>query len=332
MHVLLMPGIFLALITVHLMLVWYQKHTQYPRPGRTEKNAVGYPFFPVYTAKAGGFFFITFGVTTLLSAFATINPIWLFGPYNPTQVSAGSQPDWYMGFLEGILRMFPNWEIHLLGLHVSLNVLGADPDHPRPAVHRRWPSTRSRTLGHRRQRGAPCPGPAAQRADPHRARRAGLVTWLILLAGGANDILAMTFHLSINTITNSFRVLIFVLPPMAYVVTKRICLGLQRRDRELVLHGRETGRIVRLPHGEMIEVHEPISEAASGSSPSTWSATPYQVGPVTDANGVPRRSSCSPRPGPGCPGSTSRTGSMPPTPAEVRELEASPLDGGRIDG
>ena len=82
-HVLLIPGIFLALITVHLILVWYQKHTQYPRPGRTEKNAVGYPFFPVYMAKAGGFFFITFGVTTLLSAFASINPIWLFGPYNP---------------------------------------------------------------------------------------------------------------------------------------------------------------------------------------------------------------------------------------------------------
>ncbi|MDT4991655.1 MAG: ubiquinol-cytochrome c reductase cytochrome b subunit, partial [Actinoplanes sp.] len=108
-HVLLIPGIFLALITVHLLLVWYQKHTQYPLPGRTEKNAVGYPFFPVYTAKAGGFFFITFGVTTLLSAFASINPVWLFGPYNPSEISAGSQPDWYMGFLEGSLRMFPNW-------------------------------------------------------------------------------------------------------------------------------------------------------------------------------------------------------------------------------
>ncbi|MEY4735105.1 MAG: hypothetical protein RL428_440, partial [Actinomycetota bacterium] len=95
-HVLLLPGIFLALITVHLMLVWYQKHTQFPGPGRTEKNVVGYPLMPVYMAKAGGFFFIVFGVTAFLGAVASINPIWLYGPYTPGQVSAGSQPDWYM--------------------------------------------------------------------------------------------------------------------------------------------------------------------------------------------------------------------------------------------
>ena len=144
-HVLLIPGIFLALITVHLILVWYQKHTQYPQPGRTEKNAVGYPFFPVYTAKAGGFFFITFGVTTLLSAFVAINQVWLFGPYNPGQISAGSQPDWYMGFLEGSLRMFPNWETHLLGFTIPWNVIG--PALIIPGSSRRWPSTRSSNAG-----------------------------------------------------------------------------------------------------------------------------------------------------------------------------------------
>ena len=90
-HVLLLPGIFLALITAHLMLVWYQKHTQYPGPGRTEKNVVGYPLLPVYMAKAGGFFFIVFGVTAFLGAVASINPIWLYGPYTPGQISAGSQ-------------------------------------------------------------------------------------------------------------------------------------------------------------------------------------------------------------------------------------------------
>ena len=172
-HVLLIPGIFLALITVHLMLVWYQKHTQYPRPGRTEKNVVGYPFFPVYTAKAGGFFFIIFGVTTLLSAFASINPIWLFGPYNPGEISAGSQPDWYMGFLEGALRLFPNWETASPGLHDPLERPRPGADHPRPAVHADGDLSVPRTLGHRRQPGAPHPRPAAQRADPHRPRRDG---------------------------------------------------------------------------------------------------------------------------------------------------------------
>jgi ubiquinol-cytochrome c reductase cytochrome b subunit len=78
-HVLLIPGIILALITVHLMLVWFQKHTQYPGPGRTEKNVVGYPLMPVYMAKAGGFFFIVFGITAFLGALFSINPVWCTG-------------------------------------------------------------------------------------------------------------------------------------------------------------------------------------------------------------------------------------------------------------
>jgi ubiquinol-cytochrome c reductase cytochrome b subunit len=322
-HVLLIPGVFLALITVHLILVWYQKHTQYPQPGRTEKNAVGYPFFPVYTAKAGGFFFITFGVTTLLSAFVAINQVWLFGPYNPGQISAGSQPDWYMGFLEGSLRMFPNWETHLLGFTVPWNVIGPaliipgllfTPMAIYPFLERWVTGDNEEHHVLDRPRNVPTRTGLGVLA---------LTTWLILLAGGANDILAVTFHLSINTITNTFRVLIFVLPPLAYVVTKRICLGLQRRDRDLVLHGRETGRIVRLPHGEMIEVHEPISEARKWELTQHLVRTPYQVGPATDANGVPRRKLMLAK-------ARARVSRFyfedrvePPTPREVRELESS---------
>jgi ubiquinol-cytochrome c reductase cytochrome b subunit len=321
MHVLLLPGIFLALITVHVMLVWYQKHTHYPGPGRTEKNSVGYPFFPVYTAKAGGFFFITFGVTTLLSAFATINPIWLFGPYTPTQVTAGSQPDFYMGFLEGILRMFPNWEIHEWGYTLSLNVLV--PTLVIPGIlftaMALYPMIESFVTGdHREHHVLDRP-----RNVPTRTGLGvmAIVTWLMLLAAGANDILAITFHLSINAITNFFRIAIFIVPPLAYIVTKRICLGLQRRDRDLVLHGRETGRIVRLPHGEMIEVHEPISEADRYTLTQHESRHPLELQPATDANGIPRRSIL-----------TSKIRARmsrfyfedtvdPPTPAEVRELE-----------
>jgi ubiquinol-cytochrome c reductase cytochrome b subunit len=322
-HVLLIPGIFLALITAHLLLVWYQKHTQYPLPGRTEKNAVGYPFFPVYTAKAGGFFFITFGVTTLLSAFFSINPIWLFGPYNPGEISAGSQPDWYMGFLEGALRMFPNWETHLLGFTVSWNVLGPaliipgllfTPMAIYPFLERWVTGDNAEHHVLDRPRNAPTRTGLGVLA---------LTTWLILLAGGANDIIATTFNLSINSITNAFRVLIFVAPPLAYVVTKRICLGLQRRDRDLVLHGRETGRIVRLPHGEMIEVHEPISDAKKWQLTQHLTREPYQIGSTTDANGVPRRKLLGAK-------LRARVSRFyfedrveSPTPAEVHELEST---------
>ena len=322
-HVLLLPGAFLALITVHLLLVWYQKHTQYPLPGRTEQNAVGYPFFPIYVAKAGGFFFITFGVTTLLSAFASINPVWLFGPYNPGEISAGSQPDWYMGFLEGSLRLFPSWEITALGYTLSLNVLFPaliipgllfTPMALYPIIER-WVTGDNRE--HHildRPRNVPTRTGLGVMA---------LVTWLILLAAGANDLIAVTFDLSINTITWAFRVLIFVVPPLAYVVTKRICLGLQRRDRDLVLHGRETGRIVRLPHGEMIEVHEPISDARKWELTQHHVYRPAEVGPATDAHGVPRRRIMAAK-------IRARVSRFyfedrvePPTPSEVRELESS---------
>ena len=70
-------------------------------PAATSGNVVGYPLFPVYMAKAGGFFFIVFGVIPLMGGLMQINPVWVFGPYNPAQVTAGSQPDWYMGFVEG---------------------------------------------------------------------------------------------------------------------------------------------------------------------------------------------------------------------------------------
>ena len=61
-HILLVPGIILALITVHLMLIWYQKHTQFPGPGRTERTSWATRFLPIYMAKAGGFFFVVFGI------------------------------------------------------------------------------------------------------------------------------------------------------------------------------------------------------------------------------------------------------------------------------
>jgi ubiquinol-cytochrome c reductase cytochrome b subunit len=148
-----------------------------------------------------------------------------------------------------------------------------------------------------------------------------IVTWLILLAAGANDILAITFHLSINSITWFFRFAVFIIPPLSYVVTKRICLGLQRRDRDLVLHGRETGRIVRLAHGEMIELHEPISEAERFVLTQHESPRPLELEPAIDANGIPRRNILASK-------IRARVSRFyfedtvpPPTPAEVRELE-----------
>jgi len=258
-HILLLPGIFLALITVHLMLVWYQKHTQYPGPGRTEKNVVGYPLMPVYMAKAGGFFFIVFGVTAFLGAVASINPIWLYGPYTPGQISAGSQPDWYMGWLDGLVRMAPPLETHAFGHTISWNILL--PGLIIPGIlftgMALYPFIESWITGDKREHHLL----DRPRNVPNRTALGAmaLTFTLIALINGGNDIIATHFDLTINQIMWFSRIGIIVLPPLAFVITKRICLSLQRADRELVLHGKETGRLVMLPSGEFIEIHEELT-------------------------------------------------------------------------
>src|SRR5690348_1704366 len=114
-HVLLVPAIILGLIAVHLLILVKQKHTQFPGPGRTEHNVVGNRLFPTFATKATGLIFVVFGVCAGLGGLVQINPIWLWGPYNASQVSAASQPDWYIGFLDGSTRLFPAWDINLPG-------------------------------------------------------------------------------------------------------------------------------------------------------------------------------------------------------------------------
>ncbi len=145
-HILLVPGILLALITVHLLLMWYQKHTQWPAEHRTNDNVVGAPFYPAFMAKTGGFFFAVFAVTAGLSALVQINPVWLYGPYNPAQVGAGSQPDFYIGWLEGTLRMMPDLETHIDGHTISWNVLIPAVVIP-GSCSPQWPSTPSSKRG-----------------------------------------------------------------------------------------------------------------------------------------------------------------------------------------
>jgi ubiquinol-cytochrome c reductase cytochrome b subunit len=286
-HVLVLPGIMLGLVVAHLILVFYHKHTQYPGPGRDNRSVVGMPFLPVYMAKAGGFFFLTFGVLALMGGLAQINPVWAFGPYSPQLVTTGAQPDWYLGFSEGLIRVMPGWEINFWGHTLEPGVF--IPFSLFPLILLAiglYPFVEAWVTGDKREhhildrpRNAPV--------------RTGLgVAWLslyvVLLIGGGNDIVATHLHLSINAITWFVRVSVFVVPVLAFVVTKRICLGLQRRDRDKVLHGRETGTIRRLPHGEYVEVHEPLAQEQLHTLTQHEQEPPYEIGPLVDANGVRR--------------------------------------------
>ncbi|CAM5414413.1 cytochrome bc1 complex cytochrome b subunit [Streptomyces avidinii] len=287
-HILLLPGIMMGLLVAHLILVFYHKHTQFAGPGKTEKNVVGMPLLPVYMAKAGGFFFLVFGVIAAISAIASINPIWALGPYRPDHVSTGAQPDWYMGFSEGLIRAMPGWEINLWGHTLVLGVFVPLVIFPLVlAAIAVYPFIESWVTGDKREHHI------LDRPRNVPTRTGFGVAWLtwyvILLIAGGNDMFAQYFHLSINSITWFARIAFFVGPVIAFVITKRICLGLQRRDRDKVLHGRETGIIKRLPHGEFVEVHEPLSQGQLHTLTSYEQYEPAEIGPLVDDNGVERK-------------------------------------------
>ncbi|MEV8069206.1 cytochrome bc complex cytochrome b subunit [Streptomyces sp. NPDC085995] len=287
-HILLLPGIMLGLVVGHLILVFYHKHTQFAGPGKTNNNVVGMPLLPVYMAKAGGFFFLVFGVITAIAAIAQINPIWAIGPYRPDQVSTGAQPDWYMGFSEGLIRTMPGWEINLWGHTLVLGVFVPLIIFPLVLVAIAiYPFLEAWVTGDRREHHIL---DRPRNAPTRTAFGAAWISWyFVLLVGGGNDLWATHFHLSINAITWFVRVSFFVMPVIVFVVTKRICLGLQRRDKEKVLHGRESGIIKRLPHGEFIEVHEPLSQEQLYTLTAHQQYEPVEIGPTVDENGVERK-------------------------------------------
>jgi quinol---cytochrome-c reductase cytochrome b subunit len=259
-HVLLIPGVLLALITAHLLLMWHQKHTQMPGKGRTDRNVVGQPFYPYFMAKTGAWFLFIFGITALLSTFAQINPIWIYGPYNPSGISAGSQPDWYMGFLEGALRMWPSWHWNVGGYSFAFNVF-LPAFVPLGIVITGlavWPFVEQWITGDRREHHVN----DRPRNAPTRSGigMAGVTFYGILWLEGANDVVARFLNIELYLTTEIARYAIFIGPVVAYWVTKRICLGLQRKDNHLLEHGVETGIIRQLPNGEYIEVTRPVSE------------------------------------------------------------------------
>jgi ubiquinol-cytochrome c reductase cytochrome b subunit len=285
-HVLLVPGILLGLITAHMLLLVYHKHTQWAGPGRTERNVVGLPMMPVYAAKAGGFFFIVFGVSTVLGALVQINPIWLYGPYTPEQVTAGAQPDWYMGWLEGGLRITPNWETHIFGITVMWNILipglllmgilftclGAYP------FIEAW-ITGDKREHHLLQRPRNAPTRTGLGA-------AGITAYGLLWIAGGNDLLATHFHMSIYQVTWFMRFAVFIGPVVAFIIARRWCISLMRHDVETLLHGYESGIIVRSPTGGYTEVHRPINPARAYTLAAHDDDHVLQLASGDDVNGV----------------------------------------------
>lgn len=256
LHILLLPGIILALIGLHLAMVWFQKHTQFPGPGRTEHNVVGVRVMPIFAVKSGAFFAAIVGVLGLMGGLLQINPIWNLGPYKPSHVSAGSQPDFYMMWTEGLARIWPPWEFYffhhtipavvwvaiLMGVVFGLLIVY-------PFLEKRFSGDYAHHNLLQRPRDAPVRTSIGAMA---------IAFYMLLTLAAMNDIIALKFQISLNATTWIGRIGMVILPPLVYFVTYRWCIGLQRSDRGVLEHGIETGIIKRLPHGAYVELHQPL--------------------------------------------------------------------------
>jgi ubiquinol-cytochrome c reductase cytochrome b subunit len=257
LHVVILPAAMVVLFAAQAMLALHHKPAQFPGPGRREDNIVGRPA-PVLAVRGFGLFFIVFGVVVLMAATFTVNPVWSSGPADPSSAPAGSGPEWYLAVLDGALRLVPSgWEFEWLGKTWTLAILV-----PVAVVSiffvlvagypflERW-VTGDRQRHHLLER---------PRSNPTRTGIgvAGITFYGVLWAAAGSDTIALQFRLSVEGVLHTLQVLLFVGPVIGYVVTKRICLGLQRRDVRTAFHGFETGRVVRRPDGGYVESHYPV--------------------------------------------------------------------------
>jgi quinol---cytochrome-c reductase cytochrome b subunit len=227
-HIMVLPAIIGALLVLHLLIIWRQKHTNYPGPGRTNRTVVGTRLWPVYATKSVGFFFLVFGILAAMGAFLEVNPVWLYGPYDPSAVSSGSQPDWYLGWLEGALRLFPPFEPTILGVTIPnpffggvllpLLMLGGLFAYP---FLEQW-ITGDREVHHILDRPSSRPG--------RTAIGAGFITFfLVLTIAGSNDIFSVISGVRIDVIRDVLRIAVIVLPIVVAALTFLVCRRLAGR-------------------------------------------------------------------------------------------------------
>ena len=245
-HVLILPGAIAALLALHLAFIWTQEHTEFKKKGASEQTITGTPLWPGFTAKSGGFMLVVFGVLVTLAAVVQIDPVWQFGPFVPFKATDAAQPDWYMGWLEGALRLWPNWEVNLPGHMIPvvffpavlLPLLTWAIIYAWPSLEKRFTGDRDRhnLLDHPRDR----PGRTAFGVG-------ALTFYFLLFVAGGDDVLSNFFHFSIEDFVWGMRITTIVLPLVSGLVAYKICLELQgqrrrtARPRFLIVERAESG-------------------------------------------------------------------------------------------
>lgn len=230
LHIFAVPALIAVLLALHLGIIWRQLHTNYPGPRRTDASIVGSRLWPSYAAKSVGLFSLVFALIALLGGMVQIDPVWIYGPYNPVAVIPGAQPDWYLGWVEGALRLFPGVNLHVgqyllipavffPGLLLPLLIFGtlyAYPlleklfsfnDQPHNVLLLPYQQPFSTATG--------C---------------AVLMFLLVLLVAGGDDVIAVATGTSVVTIRTILRILVFIAPAVTGALVYLVCRAVQRRS------------------------------------------------------------------------------------------------------
>ena len=252
-HIMLIPALMIGGIGAHLLILWIQKHTQYPGGRARETNVVGRHFWPGQVFRSAGLLFLTAAILAVLGGLIQINPVWVYGPYLPYAASSPAQPDWYLGWLEGALRIGPNWEPTILGVTVPSLVL---PAIVLPGIvftgFALWPFIEARLSGdHREHQLLQWPWQAPARLA---LGAAALTFFVVLTLAGGNDVLAVFLHVRLEDLTNVARILVVAAPIVVGLVAWRLAIERRRHEQRTVspieaLADRAAGAGERAPGG-----------------------------------------------------------------------------------
>src|SRR5687767_15149948 len=195
-----------------------------------------------------GLFFITGAVLFALGGLVQINPVWLYGPFRVQQVTSPAQPDWWMGWVEGALRLMPAWELRAFGFELP------NPFYPAvllPGITfmllYAWPFLEARFTRDRE------PHHLLDLARYHPVRTAlGVATlcfYVVLFLAASNDLVAIWFEVPVESVTIAYQIALFVLPPIAGYVTYRLMRALALSDAERLTEMPASALKLRRPDG-----------------------------------------------------------------------------------
>jgi ubiquinol-cytochrome c reductase cytochrome b subunit len=228
-HVFLLPIAIAVLLSLHLLLVVARHHTQFPGPRRTERRIVGLPMVPGYVPRTLGLAFAVVGVLVLLGGLVQINPIWQWGPYSLANGTNGAQPDWYLGWLIGALRLMPGFDVTIGNYTLIPNPFWGGVLFPLLvfAFLFAWPSVeRRRTGDHDFHNLLDRPRDMPWRS----AVGAAVFSFVaIVFLAGAMDRVAVSVGVPYTWQIWIFRAALLVVPALAFVITRSVCSELGER-------------------------------------------------------------------------------------------------------